>query len=215
MPYFLKEVKDGYKVCKVFEANKCFSNKPLTKDNAEKQIKAIGINEHSKIWNEVKKGMGKYKKGFFWDNVLKDDNIDAYDPVHNQWISVNEVLKGDGETKNDFKNELNKIGFDPKVYLQIAKTTAEENGYDPDDINFSDNRDSKLMIKDKHRNIHFGKVGYNDFIIWRYLEVKNEVEDGTANKKQKAYLARSSKIKGDWKNDKFSKNNLARKILWS
>lgn len=281
MPYFLKEVKDGYKVCKTFEPNKCFSNKPLTEDKAKKQMKAIGMNENKKIWKKVKKGMGKYKKGFFFNNVLKEDNIDAFDPITKRWISINDVLKGgidpieekdsddsdsessisvatvrsdiedllfedltagpinkihddeedddddyifnnpqpaqpiQGQGKSNFNNQLNKIGFDPALYLKIARETGKENGYNPNDIEFSNNPKSKLMIKDGDKHIHFGRVGYNDFIIWRYLEVKNKIKNGEAEKKQRAYLARANKIKGDWKNDKFSKNNLAIKILWN
>jgi hypothetical protein len=46
MPYIIKEVDNGYKVCKKDEADKCFSKKPLTNNNANKQLKAIEINEH-------------------------------------------------------------------------------------------------------------------------------------------------------------------------
>ena len=43
MPYFLKKLKNGYKVCKTLEPNKCFSKKPLPKAKAIKQMKAIGM----------------------------------------------------------------------------------------------------------------------------------------------------------------------------
>jgi hypothetical protein len=33
-------------------------------------------------------------------------------------------------------------------------------------------------------------------------------------KRQTAYLKRTENIKGDWKSDKYSANNLARNILW-
>ena len=32
--------------------------------------------------------------------------------------------------------------------------------------------------------------------------------------RQQKYLNRSSKIKGEWKNDKYSPNNLSMNILW-
>lgn len=45
MPYEIKKVKDGFKVCKKTNPSKCFSKKPLTKSKATKQMKAIIINE--------------------------------------------------------------------------------------------------------------------------------------------------------------------------
>ena len=48
MPYKIKKVKDGFKVCKVDEPTKCFSNKPLTLEKAKKQMRAIGMSEHRK-----------------------------------------------------------------------------------------------------------------------------------------------------------------------
>ena len=45
MPYILKKLKDGYKVCLKAHPNVCFSNKTLSKEMAIKQMKAIGISE--------------------------------------------------------------------------------------------------------------------------------------------------------------------------
>lgn len=56
MPYKIKKVKDGYKVCKRDEPTKCFSKKGITKEQAIKQMKAIGLHSHKKI-----KGSGKAK----------------------------------------------------------------------------------------------------------------------------------------------------------
>lgn len=47
MPYKIKKVKDGYKVCKKNKPSKCFSKKGMSKDNAKKQMAAIAINEKS------------------------------------------------------------------------------------------------------------------------------------------------------------------------
>jgi hypothetical protein len=52
------------------------------------------------------------------------------------------------------------------------------------------------------RLINFGQMGY---------------EDNTKHKdpvRQNAYLFRSARIKGNWKDDPFSPNNLSRRILW-
>jgi len=48
MPYIIKKIKDGFKVCKKTNPNKCFSNKPLSKSKAMKQEKAIIISEIKK-----------------------------------------------------------------------------------------------------------------------------------------------------------------------
>ena len=48
MPYEIKKIKSGYKVCKTSENDKCFSNKPIPMKNAIKQKYAIEINESPK-----------------------------------------------------------------------------------------------------------------------------------------------------------------------
>jgi hypothetical protein len=45
MPYIIKPVDDGVKVCKRDQPSVCFSKKPLTKAKAKKQMAAIGISE--------------------------------------------------------------------------------------------------------------------------------------------------------------------------
>lgn len=74
MPYIIKEVDDGYKVCKKSNPSKCFSKKPLTMNRAKKQLKAIGISEKMK---------GSGKKDYIiaipsYDraNILKEKTLD-------------------------------------------------------------------------------------------------------------------------------------------
>ena len=50
--------------------------------------------------------------------------------------------------------------------------------------------------------IHFGEMNFEDFT------------KHNDNKRRLAYLKRTENIKGDWKKDKYSANNLARAILW-
>jgi hypothetical protein len=70
-------------------------------------------------------------------------------------------------------------------------------------IGLSTRRDKKYMVTTPNeRIVHFGQMGYEDFSKHR-------------NKtRRKNYLTRSGKIKGDWAKDKYSANNLARKLLW-
>ncbi len=48
-----------------------------------------------------------------------------------------------------------------------------------------------------------GKIGFDDF-------TKHQNDE-----KRQQYLARATKIKGNWKDNKFSKNNLAIHLLWN
>lgn len=48
MPYTIKKVQNGFKVCKKVGDKKCFSNKPLTKKKAIEQERAILANTHEK-----------------------------------------------------------------------------------------------------------------------------------------------------------------------
>ena len=50
--------------------------------------------------------------------------------------------------------------------------------------------------------IHFGQLGYEDY-------TKHNDE-----KRRERYLKRTANIRGDWKENKFSPNNLSRNLLW-
>ena len=62
----------------------------------------------------------------------------------------------------------------------------------------------KYKIFDPHNKIwvNFGQIGYED-----YTKHRN-------SKRRKNYLARSKSIRGNWKKNKYSANNLSREILW-
>ncbi len=67
----------------------------------------------------------------------------------------------------------------------------------------STKRDKKYMIETPDgRFVHFGQLGYED-----YTKHRNKT-------RRKNYRTRSAKIRGDWKLDKYSANNLARQVLW-
>lgn len=67
----------------------------------------------------------------------------------------------------------------------------------------STRKNKKYMVVDKTgHEISFGQLLYED-----YTKHRN-------TKRRSNYLRRSAKIKGNWKNNKFSANNLARNILW-
>jgi hypothetical protein len=68
----------------------------------------------------------------------------------------------------------------------------------------STNSKKKYSIYDpiKKQFINFGAMGYEDFTLSRDDE------------QRKRYLSRATKIKGNWKDNKYSPNNLAINILW-
>ena len=110
----------------------------------------------------------------------------------------------------NFINQLNEINLSPSKYLNQAKREAKRNGYNPKELFLSNKPNYKLM----YMNTHFGRVGYNDFIIWSHLEKKGLVPLGYADKKRNTYHKSHSKIKGDWVNNKNSPNMLSLNINW-
>lgn len=70
-------------------------------------------------------------------------------------------------------------------------------------ISLSTKKDKKYMvITPDGKVVHFGQMGYED-----YTKHKNKT-------RRKNYLKRSRGIKGNWKKNKYSPNNLAIHLLW-
>ena len=69
---------------------------------------------------------------------------------------------------------------------------------------FLSSRDDKkyMVLAPSGKLVHFGQMGYEDF-------TKHNDKERRAS-----YLKRAVKIKGDWKTNKYSPNNLAMNILW-
>jgi hypothetical protein len=90
-------------------------------------------------------------------------------------------------------------------YTNINK--AKQNAYDYLGKNVKlipSTRNGKkfMIIKPDGTKVHFGAIGYEDY-------TKSQDKE-----RQKSYLNRSGKIVGNWRNDKYSPNNLSRNILW-
>lgn len=70
-------------------------------------------------------------------------------------------------------------------------------------IGLSTKKEKKYMVTTPDGNVvHFGQMGYED-----YTKHKNKT-------RRKNYLTRSAKIRGNWKKNKYSANNLSRILLW-
>lgn len=85
---------------------------------------------------------------------------------------------------------------------EVRRRFNKYKGVDKATLDISPREDKKYLVRvDGKRAIHFGST-LPDF-------TKHGDE-----KRRLAYLARSAGIKGDWKTDKWSANNLARNLLW-
>ena len=81
-----------------------------------------------------------------------------------------------------------------KLSRMIYKKTVEP----------STRKNKKYMImNDDHKYIHFGDSRYEYF-------TKHQDKERLKN-----YLSRATKIKGNWRKDKYSPNNLAINLLWN
>ena len=86
-----------------------------------------------------------------------------------------------------------------KVYRNFMKYK----GSDDAEIYLSATKNKKFAVKTPDgRIVNFGAVGYDDY-------TKHQDQARREN-----YLARAQGIKGDWKSDKYSANNLAINVLW-
>jgi site-specific DNA-cytosine methylase len=102
------------------------------------------------------------------------------------------------------------FGLSNAAYLRRARAAAKAAGYDPRKLQLAKDGKHKLaIVADDGRVVRFGKLGMKDFILWKHTE------PAKADARRKNYLARATKIKGDWASDKFSPNSLAIKILWT
>ena len=87
----------------------------------------------------------------------------------------------------------------PKLVVKKAKAYLGKNVV----IALSTRKGKKYMVKNKDDKwIHFGALGYED-----YTKHKDK-------NRQLNYLARATRIKGNWRDNKYSPNNLSINILW-
>ena len=122
---------------------------------------------------------------------------------------------GGAKSSLKFAAQLRRDGIEPSLYLKEAQRRAKLAGLPYKLLGFSDDGVHKLAIPDESgRMIRFGRVGYGDHLIWAHLEKRKKVPMGTADAKRNTFHKSHSAIKGDWKSNPFSPNNLALKILW-
>ena len=120
------------------------------------------------------------------------------------------ALYGQGALKA-FASQLKKADVDQSDYLEMAKRVAQRAGYPPHSLQWSNKTGKKLMMKTPDgKTVHFGAVNHGDFLFYSLSG-----DQKLADQKRRSYLARATRIRGDWRSDKYSPNNLAIRILWA
>ena len=80
---------------------------------------------------------------------------------------------------------------------------------------FSSDSIHKLEVEDqKGRIVRFGRAGYGDFLIYQFLESQGKEPEGKAEMKRNVFHKSHEAIKGNWKSNPYSPNNLSLKLLW-
>jgi DNA adenine methylase len=117
----------------------------------------------------------------------------------------------DGNPKHD--QDLRGSGIDP--YLTEVRRRAKANGYDPRAVSYAEDGKHKIAYTTPSgKKVLFGREGYGDHILWSMCERDGRVPKGTASQKRRVFHASHSAIQGKWREDKFSPNMLALKLLW-
>ena len=93
---------------------------------------------------------------------------------------------------------INKVSNPTKVKANFRKYE----GNDDVKLELSENKDKKYKVIVDGKTTHFGST-MPDFT------------KHTDKTRQKSYLARSGGIKGNWRANKYSANNLSRSLLWT
>lgn len=103
---------------------------------------------------------------------------------------------------NKYKlNQLLEVSDPKRVIINAQKYFKDPNIK----VYLSPDKNKKYAIYDPNINklVSFGNINYEDYSYHKNEERRNN------------YLKRASKIKGNWKDNKFSPNNLAIAILWT
>jgi hypothetical protein len=199
MPYEIRKVEKGWKVF-TKGTDRSHSNDPLPLKRAKEQLKALYANA-----DDEEKMKGGMIGGF-------DDR--DWDKLFGLYGGADEDADGDEQAKADAEAIIrleDEKAFDVEEatgepeYLKQAKAFAKKAGYkDYADLRLADDGKHKLVL----RGVKFGSINNNDYIIYK------QHFKSIAEKKRKQYLARATKIKGDWAKNKYSPNSLAINILW-
>jgi len=184
--------------------------------SVEELADVTGVPEET-LQEVYNRGIGAYKtnprsvrlKGSYRKNV---DAPMSQKLSKEQWAMARVYSFLDGNPKHD--TDLRGSGFTCDDYLKQARAKARKAGYDASAVSLAEDGTHKLCIAHDGKKTCFGRAGYGDFLIWTRLEREGKVPVGTAQQKRRVFRKSHSAIKGDWKSNPYSKNNLALNILW-
>lgn len=174
--------------------------------NVQSLAEATGISEDilQQVYN---RGIGAYK--------TNPESVRPSVKSKEQWAMgrVYSFLDNGHDADDDLKGGK-KLPM-PRNYLRDIKEKAEEAGYDPDAVSLATDGVHKVAYKTPGgKVVLFGRVGYGDFLIWSFLERQGKVSEGYADMKRKTFRASHEAMKGNWKTNTYSPNNLALALLW-
>jgi len=120
---------------------------------------------------------------------------ESYNPLTEHSPDILNRVSADTEYGSGIKQFSNPIIAKKNAIKYLGKNVI---------FKISNKKGKKYMVFNPNTNkfIHFGALNYEDF---------TKHQDPI---RQNSYLKRTANMKGDWKDDKYSANNLAREILW-
>lgn len=100
--------------------------------------------------------------------------------------------------------------------LYIRRVNARARSYGiTTKIKYATDGTHKFQVKAPDGTVRkFGRRGYWDFVLLQIAEENGYIQPGSADERRRLYLSRATKIKGAWRDDPFSPNNLAIHLLW-
>ena len=165
-------------------------------------------------WGDI--GNKEYPVYRPFKRITKDTPLTAFEIDPNQakkQIDLKQVIKGEanlpkfkGKGINDLI-EIPDVDKSNEIWewsnpIQVRKMADKYLGKDIP-VYISNKKGKKYMVQDPDGKwVHFGQLKYEDFTHHKNLD------------RRKNYLTRTANMKGNWKDNKYSANNLSRNILW-
>jgi hypothetical protein len=140
-------------------------------------------------------------------NKLKEKPLKTKKVLGTDKFNIKNTITG--MAKPDFESQLEKIGLTINKYLEIVKTIAKSRGYNPEKLTEATDGIHKL----NYDGVKFGRVGYNDKIIYMWMEKHGKVPKGTTKMKYTNYRRRAEKVMKET-NNKFSPASLSYNLIW-
>ena len=157
MPYMIKEVTDGYKVCKKDNESECFSKKGLPLKRAKKQMTAINISEHQE---PLEGGLKPISARIGGKVLLKKTLVDKYFPASSTYKTYVEPFVGGGsvyfyKNKDGHKEVVNDL--DPSIYQLFKGFQKYASIKLADEVNGDYNEEDFKDIKESEPKDDYGK----------------------------------------------------------